>query len=635
MAWVNGVSDLGGGGAGGAVTDPIVPADGTQNITGALAVSGAITAASLASSGAVSGTTITGSSHISGVNVSSSGAILAAVGTVGAPGISWTTYPATGFYVPSANVVTLALNGVASMTWATGVSAFRQSIGTGTSSGFNVSNTTAAAAGAQQYSPSLRLAGTGWATDSGGSSKTCAWYLQTRTIEGAAAPTAELHVMQLIDAGTPTSMANFSTLGGLTISGGLTAAAASTTTINSIGTAATAGHTLINTTAASAGAQQYSPALYWQGSGWKTDATAASQTVAFLSRVRPIQGAAAPTGVIEFMSSINGGAATSVFTCTSLGSFTVANTLTTASTLTVSSGGAAITGTITGSSTITSTVGTATTAATVNVWFCRADSTGTAAAGFGPGLVFQADNASGTASQDVARISGNWTTATASSETSVVNFDLRNAGGALGNVFKIQPSGTTKTASGTASIASTHTTDTLGLSITTGGSATAGSTLGYSNNVSTVIAATGTNHGLTLTAPGAIAFGTGSTLSMFVDPDTTVYFFRRMLLVKGTDTASATNVDLPYNGNTVLITGTTTIQSISSTGWAHGSRVRLVFNGALTLKHNGSVTGNYRAVSTSTGLDVTTAAGSTLELTLFVGSTTYWIATPLSSNPQL
>jgi len=65
---------------------------------------------------------------------------------------------------------------------------------------------------------------------------------------------------------------------------------------------------LINTTAAAAGAQQYSPPAIWQGQGWKTDATAETQAVTFRAFVRPIQDAAAPTGAWDLQASINGGA---------------------------------------------------------------------------------------------------------------------------------------------------------------------------------------------------------------------------------------------------------------------------------------------------------------------------------------
>jgi len=76
---------------------------------------------------------------------------------------------------------------------------------------------------------------------------------------------------------------------------------------------------LVNTTDAAAGAQQYSPPLIMQGEGWKTDATAATQPVAFRQFVRPIQGAAAPTGAWDLQASINGGAYSDLVTVLSNG----------------------------------------------------------------------------------------------------------------------------------------------------------------------------------------------------------------------------------------------------------------------------------------------------------------------------
>jgi len=70
----------------------------------------------------------------------------------------------------------------------------------------------------------------------------------------------------------------------------------------------TSGIVLSNNTAAAAGAQQISPALRLRANGWKTNATAASQTVDFRSYALPIQGAANPTGSLIFQASVNGGA---------------------------------------------------------------------------------------------------------------------------------------------------------------------------------------------------------------------------------------------------------------------------------------------------------------------------------------
>lgn len=94
---------------------------------------------------------------------------------------------------------------------------------------------------------------------------------------------------------------------------------ASVVELTALGTTPTAGHSLINTTAAAAGAQQVSPSLLWNGKGWKTDATAASQAVEFRANVLPVQGSANPTGTWQLQSSINGGAFTNRLTVTSAG----------------------------------------------------------------------------------------------------------------------------------------------------------------------------------------------------------------------------------------------------------------------------------------------------------------------------
>lgn len=73
-----------------------------------------------------------------------------------------------------------------------------------------------------------------------------------------------------------------------------------------IATAQTVKLSLENSTAAGAGAQQYSPMLELIGRGWKTNATAASQTVKWGLQVRPVQGAASPGNELVFWDSVNG-----------------------------------------------------------------------------------------------------------------------------------------------------------------------------------------------------------------------------------------------------------------------------------------------------------------------------------------
>lgn len=85
------------------------------------------------------------------------------------------------------------------------------------------------------------------------------------------------------------------------------------------------GIVLANSTPASAGAQQMSPGIRWRANGWKTSATAASQTVDFLADVLPVQGTSAPTGIWQLKSSINGGYYFTLFEVGSAGTINIGN----------------------------------------------------------------------------------------------------------------------------------------------------------------------------------------------------------------------------------------------------------------------------------------------------------------------
>lgn len=67
------------------------------------------------------------------------------------------------------------------------------------------------------------------------------------------------------------------------------------------------GLSLVNSTAATSGNQRYSPRLRLTGQGWKTNATAASQTVDWIVENQPVQGAANPTSNLAWSSQINAG----------------------------------------------------------------------------------------------------------------------------------------------------------------------------------------------------------------------------------------------------------------------------------------------------------------------------------------
>lgn len=119
-----------------------------------------------------------------------------------------------------------------------------------------------------------------------------------------------------------------------------------------VATAATIidGFKLTNTTLAAAAAQQYSPAIHWTGQGWKTTATAASQTVEARMYLVPVQGTTTPLFNLIIDGAFNGGAFGTFFTLgnngSNTGSITIAGAL--------NANNAVITATIT-SAAITST----------------------------------------------------------------------------------------------------------------------------------------------------------------------------------------------------------------------------------------------------------------------------------------
>lgn len=81
-----------------------------------------------------------------------------------------------------------------------------------------------------------------------------------------------------------------------------------TQTTNAVGSGAiTPGLTFKNTTAAAAGAQQNSPSTCWTAQGWKTNATAASQTVDWCATNTPTQGTASPSTALVFSAQVNNG----------------------------------------------------------------------------------------------------------------------------------------------------------------------------------------------------------------------------------------------------------------------------------------------------------------------------------------
>ncbi len=228
--------------------------------------------------------------------------------------------------------------------------------------GLWIANTTLAAAGAQQVSPSYTLEGQGWKTNATAGSQTIKivnymlpvqgtanpsfiWKLDASvngagyvnffsidSINGIIVPTAPLNddaLTQILVRDNSTGIVKYRNAssivsgwlvtGTTTLTGAAVIVGTSSNTIqykfDALGVTQIngAGLWLTNTTAAAAGAQQWSPSIVWEGQGWKTNATAASQSVKFAAYVATIQNSVTPSGNWTLASSINGSAYSAAF----------------------------------------------------------------------------------------------------------------------------------------------------------------------------------------------------------------------------------------------------------------------------------------------------------------------------------
>lgn len=78
----------------------------------------------------------------------------------------------------------------------------RNNVGTNQATSIILYNATAAAAGAQRYSPMLQMTGFGWKTDATAASQEVDFALQTQPVQGTAAPSGDLVIYSRINAGT-------------------------------------------------------------------------------------------------------------------------------------------------------------------------------------------------------------------------------------------------------------------------------------------------------------------------------------------------------------------------------------------------------------------------------------------------
>lgn len=87
------------------------------------------------------------------------------------------------------------------------------------------------------------------------------------------------------------------------------------------------GLTLIDSTVASTGNQQFSPRIRLTGQGWKTTATAASQQTDWIIETQPVQGTTNPTSNLVFSNQVNGGGYVQPLSFTSNGGITAPGTI--------------------------------------------------------------------------------------------------------------------------------------------------------------------------------------------------------------------------------------------------------------------------------------------------------------------
>lgn len=105
-----------------------------------------------------------------------------------------------------------------------------------------------------------------------------------------------------------------------------------------------------------------------------------------------------------------------------------------------------------------------------------------------------------------------------------------------------------------------------------------------------------------------------------------VLLAKRLNLGQGANVASGSTITLGTDGNVFPITGTTTINYITTTNWSAGAIVTLTFSTSLTVTHNaGSVPANTAAILLSGAANLSATANDSVTL-LFNGTTWQEIA---------
>lgn len=151
------------------------------------------------------------------------------------------------------------------------------------------------------------------------------------------------------------------------------------------------------------------------------------------------------------------------------------------------------------------------------------------------------------------------------------------------------------------------------------GSATAGTVMGETvAGLSSIESFPSASNGLHIGVNGDTFIGfTTNSVRRFTLNSTRALFAQRINANKGADVASAGTITLGAGGNAFDITGTTTIDYLTTTNWQNGSMVVLQFDASVTVNHNtGSVPANTKPFLLAGAANFAATAGDTLTLFL-------------------
>lgn len=276
-----------------------------------------------------------------------------------------------------------------------------------------------------------------------------------------------------------------------------------------------------------------------------------------------------------------------------------------------------------------------TTNSSTNVFTVTHNSTGTAAAGLGAGILFSVEDDGGNTAISAGSIEASWQSAVAGATYSEMIFKTRvnnsfaercrideNGRFSCGNT---NPTGVINgdlaTATGVTAEAapifySDSTTQTLtdGTTITnwrsnrfqapTLNGAAGGGTETITNGSTVYIADAPSGTDITFT---------NGPYALFIDSGQ-ARFDGRIVRQATVDIASAGDMTLGSDGNLFRVTGTTTINGIASAGWGTFSEITLYFTASVTVKHNTAASAGFKSFLLAGAADFSATADDTLNL---------------------